>query len=272
MSTVPPTPPPGFVPPSTVALQTPPTPPLPPTPTGYTRSIGISFSPRVVSWLPVLCLTLALISTFFGWVGAYVGGHPVYSQGPWRAMLGTVNRNFQLEEQISKVPGGSGLIDLDKVKSDWELMVPYLFCLILAVVVGWVERGTASLDPASLPPPLRPVAKLWPYRNLVLVVLATIALVLLIVQISNGFGLQRAAKQMVAEKYAQERKDAVGSQSRLDTLDFKEEQEYAKYNLERTIFLYAGLGLQILALLAIIIHAGLDRRGAKPPPRIVLQY
>jgi hypothetical protein len=274
MSTVPPSAPPGYVPPAATTLEPPtaPPPPMPPVPHGYTRSVGISFSPRVIAWLPALSLTLALVATMFGWVGAYVGGPALYSQGPWRASVGSVTRNFEMEDRLSKVPGGSDMINLDKVKSDWELMVPYLFCLILAVVIAWAARGMASLDATRLPPPLRPVARAWPYRNLVLLALATIGLILVVTQVLHGFGLQRAAKQMVAEKYAPERKEAAGSQSKLDTIEFKEEQEYAKFNLERTSFLYAGVGLQLLAVIAIVAHFGLDRRGAKPPPRLVIQY
>ena len=270
MSTVPPAAPPGYVPPATTIPQTSFVPP--PMQAGYSRSIGVSFSPRVFAWLPALCLTLVLVSTIFGWVGAYVGGPALYSQGPWRAMFGSVTRNFQMEEQLSKVPGGSGMIDLDKVKSDWELMLPFLLCLVIAVILAWAERGMGSLDAARLPPPVRFLGRVWPHRNLALVALTTLAFIFSTSQALNGFGLQRAAKQMVAEKYAGERKEAAGSNAKLNAIEFKEEQEYAKFNLERTGFLYAGLALQLIAVFAIVTHMGLLRRGNKPPPRLMIQY
>src|SRR5262245_50726978 len=79
----PPAAPPGLVPtalaPPAAAVTTETAPPA------YTRSFAIVLSPRVVAWLPAVCLTLALLLTFLSWVGSYFGDNPVYSQGPWRS-------------------------------------------------------------------------------------------------------------------------------------------------------------------------------------------
>src|SRR5206468_1615349 len=96
--------------------------------------------------------------------------------------------------------------------------------------------------------------------------------ILIFTLVLNGFGLQRAARQQVAEKYKEERRSAGASAAAQAEVDYKEQQELAKYNLERTIWLYLGLGLHLVAVLAIIGRVGLDARGNKPPPRIVIQY
>ena len=118
---VPPAPPP--VPPTAPSLTVAP----PPLPVGYTRSKGFTISPKVILWMPAVLLTITLFCTFFPWVGTYLGGSAVNSQGPWRAIFGAVNRNYVLEEKVS-APNGW----LDHVPDDWGLIVPFLICLIFA--------------------------------------------------------------------------------------------------------------------------------------------
>src|SRR5579883_347174 len=81
-----PAPPPGLVPPA---------PPPPETHTGPEpagggplRHHGFTLDPRVLPWLPVFCLALCLVLSFFPWVGAYPGGYRVFSQTPWEAGVG----------------------------------------------------------------------------------------------------------------------------------------------------------------------------------------
>jgi hypothetical protein len=276
MSTVPtdrPAPPPGYVPPLTPAADSYPYASGGSAPTaGYTHTRGITFSPGLLAWLPAVCLTFTLIATVFSWVGVYAGASAVYSQGPWKAMFGkppTVDRRLEaaVRDQIPEQGRWQ-----DDIKSDWKLMFPYLACLILATAFAWAERGVASLDRTRLPPPLAWVRTVWPYRALLVAVLATIAFILIVVQVANGFGLQRAAEQNAAKKFEERKAVAKTKEGELARIEFEEEQEIAKYNLEKTSFYYLGLGLHLLAVLAIIGKVGLDARGNKPPPRIVIQY
>jgi hypothetical protein len=279
---VPPTAPPGFVPPAPASTQLepplPPEPPVPPAPAGYTRSRGISISPQVVSWVPVACLTLVFLLTFFNWVGAYYADHAVAAQNAWRTLTGSVSPDYPL---LDVYPGKGPWIE--KVKSDWELMLLYLITLILAVVFAWAERGVASLDRYRLPPWLRWLPRVWPYRQAVIAGLAAVSLAFLLTQMARGFGLERAVNQEIGERVAERQRqeelnaaklskaptDARTGQARLDYL---EQQERARYNIHRTTWLYLALWLHVLAILAIAARAGLDRRGTKPPPRVVVQY
>src|SRR5262249_13191883 len=94
-----PAPPPGYVPPMSTQLEPPlpAPPPVPAVPPGYSRSVGVTFHPKVIAWLPAICLTLTLLATCFSWVGVYIGGHALYAQGPWKAMFGYVTRDQTLE-------------------------------------------------------------------------------------------------------------------------------------------------------------------------------
>ena len=256
---VPPSPvaPSGFLPPpSAVAAEA-------PAPVGYTRSCGITISPHVVSWLPAVLLLLALVFTVFPWVGSYAGGSAVYSQRPWGAMFGAVGRNFALEKAVA-IPAGW----MDKVRSDWELMLPYLLLLILATVLAWADRGMHALDPRKIPP----LAKVWPHRQTIICALAGFAFVLAVLQVTNGFGMERAIRKQVADDFAVKREQAANSPSEQSRLDYDVEQAYAKFNLERTTWMYLGLLFNLLAVLAVILRLILDRRGNKPPPKLLLHY
>ena len=266
---IPPAPPPGLVPPAPPVTQSGFLPPASavaaevPAPVGYTRSCGITISPHVVSWLPAVLLLLALVFTCFPWVGSYAGGSAVYSQGPWGATFGAVSRNFALEKAVA-IPAGW----LDKVRSDWELMLPYLLLLIFATTLAWADRGLHAFDPRNIPP----LAKVWPHRQTIICGLAGFALVLAFTQVTNGFGMERAIRKQVAEAFAEKREKAANSPSEQKTIDWEVEQTYAKFNLERTTWMYLALGFNLLAVLAVVARLILDRRGNKPPPKILLHY
>jgi hypothetical protein len=278
-----PPPPPGLVPTTYPAPNAPleptlpPVPPPPPVPAGYTHSRGITISPHVVAWVPVVFLSTIFALTFFNWIGSYVGGYPVFAQNAWQAMIGGsdswgVTRSHQLEELMQQQANWPTAAVLDRVRGDWEVMLPYLLCLILATVLAWAERLVASLRKSIFPRPLQWITNVWPYRITIIAGLATIARLLLLVQVANGFGLQRAMRQVVSEKFADQRKAAEASPAAQSALDFKEDQELARFNLERTSWLYLVIVLHVFVVLAMLGRAWLDYRGDKPPPRLVIQY
>lgn len=263
---VPPAPPPvppaapsgsGFLPPATAPAEA-------PAPAGYTKSCGITISPHVVAWLPAILLTFVLVLTFFPWVGCYAGGSAVYSQRPWGAAFGaSPNRNYKLEE-AGTIPGGW----IDKMKSDWKLLIPFFLLLFVAIAFAWTERGFRSLDPRKIPP----LAKLWPWHNAIVAGCASLAFFLLLLQVFNGFSMERAIKQQIAEQFAERREKAKDSPATQAKLDYDEERAFEAYNVERTSWLYLALMCGFLAVIAVMTRACLDRRGNKPPPKFVLHY
>jgi hypothetical protein len=240
--------------------------PAPHTPAaeGYTKAVGVTISPKAVAWLPAILLTVVLVLTFFPWVGCYAGSAAVYSQRPWGAMFNsTPNPDYKLEK-AGTIPGGW----LDKKRGDWQLLFPFFLALLLGIVFAWAERGLGALDPRNVPP----LAKLWPWRHSVIAGCAGLALALLLIQWANGFGLERAIKQHIAEQFAKPREEAAGKPSELNKLEYDERQEFNKYNLEHTTWFYLALLCMLGAVLAVMTRAALDNRGHKPPPRLVLHY
>lgn len=267
----PPEPPPVIppAPPGLVPLPT--TAPSAALPAGYTRSAGITLTPNALAWVPAVGLTLILLLTPLTWVASYVGGHPVYAQGAWGALWGSSSRNFQLEE-MARQQGGWPADVLNKVYSDWPLMLPYLLVLVLAVAVAWAERLIGGVDRARLPRQFGFIGDVWPHRIPLLAGLATTAALLLFAQMGRGFGLERAVRQTVVERFADERQKAAGNPSALDAIEFKADQEMNRFNLSRTFWLGLVVVAHVVVVLAMLGRAWLDRRGNKPPPRLVLQY
>jgi hypothetical protein len=257
-----PMPPAGLVPPPPPAGPAP-TPATPVLPVGYTRQRAATIHPGVVAWLPAVLLVITVLCTFAAWVGMYVGGYPAFSQGPWSAMVGSRNPNPSLIATMPSLDDWTGHFN-----SNWKLMVPYLLVLILATALALADRGFHSLDPRRIPP----LAGVWKWRKLAILVFAATAFVLAFSQVLHGFGLERAIHKTVAEKFAPERAEAKGNAVKLAQVQYREDQEFARYNLERTTWLYVALVCNLLAVLAMLAHTALERRGDKPPPRVVLQY
>lgn len=258
--------PPGFVPPEQRPL-----PPTPVLPAGYAHTVGLTLKAEALAWVPAVGLTLILLLTFFVWVGSYVGGHPVYAQTAWRALTGSPSRNFHLEEFTQQQSGWPADV-LNKVQSDWLLVLPYLLALVAAVALAWAERFVMTVDRGRLPKRLGFLGDVWPYRIPVLAALATVAALLLLVLLARGFGLERAMRETVTAKYADERVKAEGNPSKLETIEWKADQELSRFNLERTFWLDLAVLLHVVVVLAMVGRAWLDRRGDKPPPRLVVQY
>jgi hypothetical protein len=231
---------------------------------GLTRSCGITISPPVVAWLPALLLTVVLVCTAFPWVGCFVGDSAVYAQRPWGAMFGsTPYRNFRLEE-AGVIPSGW----LDKISSDWRLLLPFFFLLLVSLVFAWAERGLSSVDPRQIPP----LAKLWPWRNTVIAGCATLALIMLLLQVGQGFSMERAIHRHIEQEFADRLEKAANSPAELARLEYLEEQVFRSYNVEYTTWFYIAVIAHTLAVAAIFLRLLLDRRGDRPAPRVVLYY
>jgi hypothetical protein len=208
-------------------------------------------------------LLMTLITTLFPWVGTHLESSLVDSQGPWRAMFGSVERNFRLEK-VMHTP----TTWLDNLQSNWETMMPALFALVLAVALALADRTITVFHIHTS----QFLTRIWPWRLAIIATLAAIALAILTLQAWSGFGLEKAIRKVVAEQFKKQREEAAGSIDKLTTADYDAGQEYDKYNVGCTIWLYLGLLLNFLAVLALLCRIGLDRRGSKPPPRLVFQY
>lgn len=269
LPTLPPAPPllPKLPEPTAASVEPEATPSAPTLPSGYTHSRGIALSPCVVAWIPAIALTAILLLTLAPWVGVYPNGVGVYTQGAWRSINGWPTRNIQLEDLLLKeLPAPSVY---DRTGSDWLIMLPYILTLLLAIAFAWVERLESVNKTTGIPKRLPGV---WPFRQVIIAGLAGMALLFLTLESTRGFGLERAMHAAVSEKFDAKRKEAGTSAGEQTRIDFLEGQELAKYGLERTGWFCLVMCLHVLVLLALLGRLGLERRGSKPPPRLVIQY
>jgi hypothetical protein len=258
--------PPGYVPPASGSGFLPPPGTSPDAPgAGYTRARGVTISPQVFSWLPAVLLLFTLVFTFFPWVGVYAGGTAIYWQQPWRAVVGSgwVGRNFALERAIAISTDW-----LNKVTSDWEWMVPFLLCLLVATLLAWLDRAAHMIDPSRL----KRMEKVWAHRQAIIGALAAIAFIFALTQVLYGFGMQRAIRQAVNEQFAEAREKAKNDPAAEKRIEYDVEAAYRGYNIERTSWLYLALLCNLFAVLALVVRYLLARRANKPPPRLVLHY
>ena len=253
-------PPPVVVPPAAPSAAVP-----TPTAEGYTRSCGITISPRVVAWLPAVFLTVTFLFTFLHWIGAYFGGSPAYWQSPWRAMFKSVGQNAIYTQYM---PGDGSWVK--QVSSDFLLMFPFLVLLIVAMAFAWFDR---ALD-VSHPFVAKRLGKVWPWRKTVVAGAAALALIFVLLQLANGFGMENAIRRSVRDHpdIVKARQEAEGAPSKEAVVDNRVAAEIAKFNIERKWWQDIAIYSLIAAVLAVVLSIALDGRGDKPPPRLVLHY
>ena len=224
---------------------------------GRGRVLSISLHPATMQWLAPICLTLALVLTFFKWTGSFPAGYAAYTQNAWQALFGTMSADpvsdklFEMEATLK-----------DRLASSWWLL-PYLILLIPAVVLVWahhlVNRGRLQL-PTLL-------QSIWSIRLALLAAMAGILLFVLLIQVVAGFGLEHAVSSLVSESLKEETKLAKTPEE-IQRVQMQIAREVGKYQLGNTIWLWLAIVMHLLALVGIAAETAMQQRGDKPPPRV----
>lgn len=232
---------------------------------GDDKAWGLAVSATFADWLPVVSLTVALISVlFFSWVGAYPGGYRAFTQSPLQALFASFDKN-----QMAIL--GEAEKDLEvAIKSNW-LMLPFLLGLIAATALAWLERIFPNPTLTTVPAILGWLVKFHPRRHLMLTALSGLCLALMLGQCWRGFGLQNAVKTVAAAKFAKE-DEAADNSAKKQEVPIKIGQEIGKFCLADTLASDVGMTALVLALEGFLFRWWLDRRGKTTPPRLVWQY
>jgi len=231
--------------------------PPPPPPTGHEQMFTIWISPRVVRWFAPVALFLVLILLFFPWTGVYPGGYAVYTQNALQMIWGG----------YSVDPVGDKVIGLEKaiteaMRANW-LMFFYLL-LILAALVLAASPLVLTQVAYPLPQTLQP---LWPWRTVLLLAATLVAFLILLAFLVNGSGFENAVIT-VAEK---PEKAALATEKEPPN-PIQEEiargLRIGRLNLSRTFWLHCAVFSHCLALAGAGLELWLERRGARPLPRL----
>jgi hypothetical protein len=226
----------------------------------------MTLNATVVQWLPVALFTGLLGLSFFSWVGLFPGGVRAYTQSPWGALTGSFTTDY-FSEEVIKLEAPLKKI----IRSNFLWMLLYLLSLVAALALSWADRLLGLAAWTVWPPPLRWLETLWPYRPLVLLGLAVALLSILLVQTSLGFGLENAVAQLVQEPAA-ERLAQADSSTAQQKIVVELGMKLGSYQLQTTTAFALVWWLHIVAILAVAARIWLERRGAKPEPRLVWEW
>lgn len=246
--------------PTPTAPDQPPSPP-PAAPAGYRHSCFVALNSSVCHWLTPICLTLALVLSFFNWVGSYPAGYAAYTQNGWQALAADLSADPVSEKEMKSEKKLT-----EALRSSWWLL-PYMIFLLIGVLAAWsepiVKRSALRFSPI--------VNGMLRRQPALLAACAGVTLIFLIVQYAAGFGVERALDTTVAEQF----REATG-EAKTPEEHQKVEMQMAgiagAFNMRTTNWLRLLVVLHFLALAAIIAETLLIHRGNKPPPRIGVMW
>jgi hypothetical protein len=227
-----------------------------PSASDYQHHYNLMIRPAAVALIAPIALLLVLVFWFFAWTGTYPGGHGVYTQSALQMTYGGHSFNvvgekvMHLEQAITE-------------KLHWNPLM-FLYVLItlgaLALIMVPLVATTGRLH---LPPVLE---RLWPWRWLLSLVLAILALLILAAQSSMGFGLENAVAAIVQEQVTQLKLPADTPEEQ-QILDMNVGRIAGSFNLQRTWWWRLSLVLHMAAVLGLGAEWFLHRRTNPLPPR-----
>ena len=226
-------------------------------PVGYKHSCTLWISPRLLQWVVPITVAALVILLFLPWAGAYPGGYGVYTQNAFQAISGGVSVD----------PVGAKALDSIKPFESVEangLMLLYvilvLFALVLVVGPLWFTAERVQ----TAPPFVRFLSR---GRLEVLGAVALLALTVLIVQSSKGFGLETAVETKVDKALASELAVAKTPEEQA-TVNIRRAAAMGPFNVGQTVWHCLAVTCQVLLVVGIGLQLWLKRRGSRPLPKI----
>jgi hypothetical protein len=231
-------------------------------PAGYTHTLTIWLSPRVLPWVAPVSLVLIFFLLFFNWDGIYPGGYSAYTQSGWQGVWAG----------FTKDPVGEKLMKLDEALHE-NIHVSWLIILYLLVFFPLLALAVAAallphLHQVKLPAAVQPF---MPWRSAIVGGLALVAFLLLVLQLFSGLGLENAAISRVDTDLADARGNAKTPEEK-DTFEMERGAALGALNLRRTVWLRLVVLFTLIAVVSAWLDFWLTRRGAKPLPRADLSW
>lgn len=226
-------------------------------PPGYIHSVTIRINPRVLRWIVPIEVVGLFVLIFLPWTGAYPGGYPAYTQNALQTIWGGVSVDPVATESL----GLSKPYD-DVKKNPWMLIYTLLvlFAAVLVVAPVFIIAQRIKTYPAI-------VETLWRHRLKLLGLTALAALVVLIVQLSMGFGLETAVQAKADQNVTNEIAAAKTPEDH-EKANIHRAMELSPFNFRHTLWLDLAILCHVLILCGVGLEIWLERRGSRPLPRI----
>jgi hypothetical protein len=243
-------------------------PPSQPSTAGYQRVFTVTFSPKVLMFVPPAAVVLIFFFQFLPWVGVYPGGVPAVTQSAWGAAFGMSPTEDADMKSIFKIPTEDEIKkDPDKVKDirpGVNVLTIFYLLLFLPTLVVTVGCLALNYTHINLPKGLTP---LLPWRWGIVAAANLLLFLFLALQILMGFSLENKVRE--AYDAGAPKKEAMTT--------VEQKVEAAKQGmvlgyLHRTVWLRLTVWLHLLAILcaALVFWAG--RHENRPPPRIDVMW
>ena len=208
-------------------------------------------------WLAPAALIVAFLFTFFTWVAVAPNGTRVYTQNAWQVSWGTVTTDVA-GEQVMKAEA-----ELKDHLHASFLLILYWVLLIPTAAIAISDRILAR-NPSAVPDVFRAI---WPHRQAIIAGLCVVLLLLLVLPVLTGVGLQSAAIAAAAPApLAPDKPEPTTAEKAKRDLDH--DIKIAGYGIERTMWLKLAILVQIVAVAGVGLSWWLDRHPNAPDPRI----
>jgi hypothetical protein len=244
---------------------------------GYAQTRMITFSPRVLQWIPAACVVLIFIVQFFPWVGVYPGGVAAAWQGAWGIAFAAYGEEkdmdsvfrFTTDADLTKSKDAK---DDEKVKDNRPgvgvLMIFYLLPFFFVTLIVTVGVVVVTVVPIVLPPSLE---QWMTMRWTIVTGLNAVTFLFLVLQLLLGFPLENTLKEWQADRLEREEKARKDGDVKPPKVVQEARRGVFNQSLHRTFWLYAAVDLHLLAIAAAVMMASMEKRGNRPPPRLVLE-
>ena len=160
-------------------------------------------------------------------------------------------------------------LHLEKEISDRALNGPMLLYVLVTLARYVILAPMATSSGRLRLPPL--LEGLWPWRWLIALGLATLALLLVITQSSMGFGLERAVSSIVQDQVAQLKLPADTPEEQ-QIVDLNAGMFAGRLHMQRTWWWRLALTAHLAAVLGLAAEWFLHRRANPLPPRGDFQW
>lgn len=203
--------------------------PSPERPDGF----RVTLSLQVVPWIAPAALGLVFILLFCPWVGTLVWGEKLewYTQSGWGTGFG----------------------------SDYGVLGTLRILLLLLTLPLAVAAAAVPIFGTRLPAPMEAV---WPWRAAAVVGLVAGATLLLLLEHTVGFGLEKKV-EAIARNPDEFKTDELAKKLRTP-----EHREYAKAAVSYSFFLRLAVLCHLAALASLGLQSWMEKRGARPSPHL----